>query len=209
MAPETINFDLIFQKAVHAIRRLCDKASLEENSKMILTEADLQSWIFCYLQRFLADDLEVDGATDNGRFGVHCETSFLNENEKLQIKPDVIIIAKEDYSVDPKLNDSLYRRKGYSAWGSSIPIELKILRTYNTPGNEYRKWQYDIDKLNRIKSLHYGNPTDSEKCFPLFVLFCRVELSDDLRNKLQRYARCKNVSLIISIFGHAPSCYQS
>jgi hypothetical protein len=209
MNPGTVDFDFIFQRAVDIIRNLCNMASQQENSKMILTEADLQSWIFYHLQHFLRVHLESDGATDNGRFGVHCETSLLNENKKLQIKPDVIIIAKEDYSVVPESNDSLCRRKGYSFWGSSIPIELKILRRYNNSKNEYRKWKYDIDKLNRIKSLHYSNSTNSEKCFPLFVLLCRVELPDDLRNKLQRYAKRMSVGLIISVFGHAPSYYQA
>jgi hypothetical protein len=209
MIPETISPEL-FQGVVSAIQRLCDKASLQENSKMILTEADLQSWIFCYLHSYLVGDTVIGGATDNGGFGVHSQTSFLDDERKLRIKPDLVIIAKQEYSVSPDSSDSLCWRKGYSAWGSSIPIELKILRTCYNPKNEYRKWQKDINKLHLIKSIHYSDPPENAyKCFPLFVLFCRQELSEDLSDKLKRYAISKSIDLIISIFGCAPSCYQA
>lgn len=149
---------------------------------MILTEADLQSWIFCYLQRSLVDNPMFGGATDKGHFGVHSQISFLGENKKLGLRPDLIIIAKTEYSVAPESSDGLYKRKGYSAWGSSIPIELKILRICSNEKNEYGKWQEDIDKLHQTKSYHYSNlPEDRYKCFPLFVLFCRKELPVDLR----------------------------
>jgi hypothetical protein len=205
MAPETIEFDLIFQKAVHAIQKLCDKASLKENSKMILTEADLQSWIFCYLQRFLADDLEVDGATDKGCSGVHCHPSVKDENQQLRIKPDIVIFAKSEYSVSPSSDDDLLIRKGFYSWGTSILMELKILRTSYNIETEFRKWKKDINKLGSIITLHYSDP--SVRALPLFVLFCRKELSDNQIDKLARYASLKSINLIISIVGRESSFY--
>jgi len=208
MTPVMISPQL-FQSAVHAIQELCDRASLQGNSKMILTEADLQSWIFCYLQKTLVDDLIFRGATDNGHYGVHSQTSFLDKDRRLQLRPDLIIIEKQEYSVHSESNDSVYWRKEYSAWGSSIPIEIKFLRTCYNLKNEYRKWQKDINKLHLIKSIHYNNSQeDAYKCFPLFVLFCKQELPDYFSDQLKSHARGKSIDLIISICGRRSSFHE-
>ena len=140
----------LFDKVIKSISRFCKKAIKTGNTKMVLTEADLQAWIFHHLLYDLRKESGWGDRTNSKKIGIHCNTSLLNEEYKLRKVPDIIILDKQAYNVDSL--DSLYPRKGYTLWGSSIIIlELKLFRTNHSESQQIVEWKEDIDKLMNLR----------------------------------------------------------
>ena len=120
------------------------------NTKNILSEGDMQSWVFTYLQVDLRED---SGLLLDNRIGIDCNLSYLSAPLRLRGKlnkyPDVIILDTDEY--DTHESCDLYDRKGFTAWGSAIMLELKLLRTSNNINNQKKLWEKDIDKLDLIR----------------------------------------------------------
>lgn len=159
----------LFNKVIKSINRFCTKAIKTGNTKMVLTEADLQAWIFHHLLHDLRKESGWGDKTNSKQIGIHCNPYLLDEAYFLKKAPDIIILDKQAYDVDS--SGSLYSRKGYTLWASSIIIlELKLFRNNHRESQDLiEKWKEDIDKLMNLRTQHY--PRDSRnKFFPTFVL---------------------------------------
>ncbi|NUN66124.1 hypothetical protein HCU40_15510 [Pseudanabaena biceps] len=176
----------LFNKVIKSINRFCTKAIKTDSTKMVLTEADLQAWIFHHLLHDLRKESGWDDETNSKKIGIHCNTYLLNEEYQLRKVPDIIILDKQAYDVDP--SGSLYSRKGYTLWGSSIIIlELKLFRTNHSESQKIVEWKKDIDKLMNLRMQHY--PRDSpNKFFPTFVLLGKQNISVETVDQIKQYS---------------------
>ena len=159
-----------------------------QDPKKLLTEHDLQAWIF----RDLVTKLDIADTKSN--LGVHCQTRFLDSNRLLQIEPDIAIFNSDEYTIEA--DGALTKRKGYTLWGSAILVELKLVRGCRKVA--LLDAMFDIDKLNLIRDLHYSNPEDTCEYYPLFVLFSRPTLAEADRQRLEEYAISKEVSILLA-----------
>lgn len=182
----TVNEEL-FNKVIKSINRFCTKAIKTGNTKMVLTEADLQAWIFHHLQYDLRKESGWGDKTNSKQIGIHCNPSLLDEANLLRKAQDSTILDKHAYAVDS--SGSLYPRKGYTLWGSSIIIlELKLFRNNHRESQDLiEKWKEDIDKLMDLRIQHY--PQDSRnKFFPTFVLLGKQKISVETVDQIKQYS---------------------
>lgn len=119
--PETVINKALFDKTIEHLDNFCKKVIEPCNSQMILTEGDLQSWIFHDLLCNLEKEYNLEDETNSKAIGIHCNPRFLNITRHLRIEPDIIILDKKEYSVNSSGSLSR-RRKGYDFWGSSIVL---------------------------------------------------------------------------------------
>jgi hypothetical protein len=183
----------LFSEAISAIAALLDCACLPENSKMILTEKDLQARIVAQLLRDLGAKY---GSTDGSmldKIGIHCELSFMH-NGQLRLYPDIAILDTQGYSVDR--NGELYQRKGYTVWGNAILIELKLRKSQSSGRSGLDSWEKDIDKLSGMLSNGTYSDPDSTM-FPLFVLFSRGAMDSGLCDEIARYGSDRGVEVLV------------
>jgi hypothetical protein len=198
---------ILFDRVTNSVAKFCDDTSMHGRID-VLTEGDMQAWIFHYLQLDLSE--AGGGAAESGcnKIGIHCNPYFLtyrqieegiDEGKSILNKsPDIVILDKEEYSLCP--SGSLFKRKGFTAWGSAIMLELKLLRPMYSISHQAEHWKEDIDKLDLLKRTHYP-PGSPEKFFSLFVLLCRQNLPQDDAVEIQTYAASKGVIIMISCPG--------
>ena len=157
------------------------------HSKAILTESDLQ----CILYRRFSKCLETE---EWGDLSVHSEISFLDkslaEGGKLICKPDLVVLDHDE--LDIRTGSELYRRKGFSFWGSCLAFELKFNRN-NEIRSVKREWKADIDKLDAIRAEHYAEA--AEEFYGAFVLFSRLEIPAGVKAELQQYGASKSIEV--------------
>ncbi|OYQ63348.1 hypothetical protein B9G53_17390 [Pseudanabaena sp. SR411] len=176
----------LFNKVIKSINRFCTKAVKTGNTKMVLTEADLQAWIFHHLLYDLRKESGWGDKTNSKQIGIHCNPSLLGEAYLLTKVPDIIILDKQTYDVNP--SGSLYSRKGYTLWGSSIIIlELKLFRTNHSESQKIIEWKKDINKLKDLRMQHYP-PDSPNKFFPTFVLLGKQNISVETVDQIKQYS---------------------
>lgn len=185
----------LFEKTIKHIDSFCKKVIKPCNRKMILTEADLQAWIFHDLLCNIGKESGLEDNPNSKAIGIHCNPSFLGSiGGNLTIVPDIVIFDKKEYDVDS--SDELCKRKGYSFWGSSIVLELKLFRTHHSEVTQLKKWKEDIDKLMNLKTNLY--PQDQlAKFFPAFVLVGNKNIDSSSFYKIEEYAIEKKVKPLI------------
>ena len=185
----------LFDKVIKSISRFCKKAIKTGNTKLVLTEADLQAWIFHHLLYDLRKESGWGEKTNSKQIGIHCNPYLLGEAYMLTKIPDIIILDKQAYDVDS--SGSLYSRKGYTLWGSStIILELKMFRTIHRESQEIDKWKKDIDKLMDLRMQHY--PRDSpNKFFPTFVLLGKQNISVETVDQIEQYSIANKVEPLL------------
>ena len=198
--PKTVINKALFDKTIEHLKSFCQKVIEPCNSQMILTEGDLQAWIFHDLLYHLCNfekEPSLGDTTNSPAIGIHCNLSFLDSNGKLNKLPDIILLDKKEYN-EYKVNSSghLDRRKGYVLWGSSILIELKLFRTISYENQHIHYWKKDIDKLINLKENLYP-PEKQEQLFSAFVLVGKKSISDDKFKEIEKYAKDGNVEPLI------------
>jgi hypothetical protein len=190
----------LFDKVIKCIDKFCKKALKPNNTKMVLTEGDLQAWIFHHLVCDLRKESGWGYKTDGKQIGIHCNPSFLNTDDKLRNIPDVVILDKQEYSVES--TGDLYPRKGYTLWGSSIMLELKLFRTIHSETEKLEEWKQDINKLVRLRANLYP-PNNPEKFFPAFVLLAKKNISTPKFDEIEQYATDNNVKPLLFYPGNS------
>jgi hypothetical protein len=185
----------LFSKVIKSINKFCTKAINTDNAKMVLTEADLQAWIFHCLLHDLRKEISFGDETNIKKIGIHCNTYLLDEEDMLRKVPDIIILDNQAYDVNP--SGTLYSRKGFTLWRSStIILELKLFRTIHSESQHINGWKDDIDKLAHLRRLHY--PQDSEnELFPAFVLLGKRNIPVETVDQIKRYCKDKKVEPLL------------
>jgi hypothetical protein len=195
--PESVITEKLFGKIIDSIKLFCRDVSGSHMEEVILTEADLQSWTF---YRLISDLEELgQGRVGAGEAGLHCNIAFLDQiNGNLSMRPDVVLLDKKEYSANS--SGELHRRKGYTLWGSSIMIEIKLLRANMQASSALESWKQDLDKLRDLYDSLYSY--GQAQFFPLFLLHCKKQMAEYDSYCLKQYASGKGVSVIIS----CPNC---
>jgi len=178
---ENIITNSLFLSVEQAVARACRRA--QQDPKLVITEGDLQSHIFAEL-------IGDQGVRESGAY-VHNQINYLKEDGRLGLVPDIVLLDPDSYSVDE--NGALHDRKGYSVWGSSIAIELKLLRSNRSNGFVDGVLD-DIAKLKRIRAQHYTNDT-IHRYFAASVVLCRQDLSREGVEQLREAAADSEISL--------------
>jgi hypothetical protein len=173
----------LFESVRHAVERVCQHA--QEDLKQIITEGDLQSWIFV--------ELVKDHSILASGVHVHSQINYLKEDSSLGHLPDIVLLPSSAYSVDS--SGELHDRKGYTVRGSSIAIEIKLLRSHRRDGF-VSSVEEDLAKLKRIRDQHYAHD-EFHRFFAASVVLCRQHLSDDDITQLQDYAIGSEIALWI------------
>ena len=137
--------DTQYTKVKAAITDVLEDA--QKYPKRILTEADLETWI----QKALIHTLDI--GNEDSLFGVHAQARFLDSYGELKIIADLVVFRNDEYTLDE--DAGLTKRKGFTASGSSIVIEIKFGRGCRRIG--MTELLEDIDKLSEIRDLHYSN----------------------------------------------------
>ena len=184
----------LFEKTIEHLDRFCKKVIKPCNSKMILTEGDLQAWIFHDLLCNLEKEYNLEDETNSKAIGIHCNPRFLNISEHLRIEPDIVILDKTEYDVY-RLG-ALYSSKGFTMWGSSIMLELKLFRTIHYENQHIHYWKKDIDKLRNLKDNLYPREKQ-EQLFSAFVLVGKKIISKDKFKEIEKYAKDGGVEPLI------------
>jgi hypothetical protein len=155
----------LFDQVHSAVDIICKRALSEP--KLVLTEGDLQSWIF--------SELVKDATLSHKGLHIHCHFNYLKNETKLGNIPDIVIIPLNAYDIDS--NGNLYNQKGYTVWGDSIALELKLIRSHRKDGiaSAVRK---DLDKLKSIRERHYTK-SRVHSFFAASVILCRRRLPDE------------------------------
>jgi hypothetical protein len=159
-----------------------------EDPKRFLTEHDLQAWIF----RELVADLGI--GSSGSHMGIHCQPRFLDSEKLLLIEPDIAMFNLDEYTIGS--DGSLTGRKGFTFWGASILVEIKLVRGCRSIS--LLDALFDIDKLSLIRELHYCDQDESYEYYPIFVLFSRPTLPADARRKLEKHAANKRVEILLA-----------
>lgn len=154
------------------------------HAKQLLTEYDLQSWVFIAL----AKQLQID--SPDSLLGLHCQSQFLKNDANFGFVPDLTVLNLDEYSIAP--DGTLYGKKGHTIWGDSILIEIKLHRGHRP----FRKRDAlkDIRKLADVRHRHY----QQGHYFPIFVLACRLQLPAEMIPEIQRFADGNDVRLVLS-----------
>ena len=184
--PETVINKALFDKAIEHLKSFYQKVIEPCNSQMILTEGDLQAWIFHDLLCNLEKEYNLEDETNSKAIGIHCNPRFLNISEHLRIEPDIVILDKTEYDVY-RLGAS-YSSKGFTMWGSSIMLELKLFRTIHYENQHIHYWKKDIDKLINLEKNLY-QPEKQEQLFSAFVLVGKKSISEDKFKEIEKYAK--------------------
>ncbi len=156
--------DSLFLRVRYAVERVFQR--YQENHKLVVTEADLQSWIFVEL----ANDAEIS----RSEIHIHSQIDYINNDGFLACRPDIVLLPTGAYSVTS--DGELYDRKGYTVYGDSIAIEIKFIRSHRND-DPVLKIKEDIDKLKAIRDRHY----QCDKVYKFFaasVVLCRRRLSE-------------------------------
>jgi hypothetical protein len=175
--------DALFETVRRAVERVCQRA--QEDRKLVVTEGDLQSWIFVELA-------EVSTIRESD-VHVHMQINYLKDDDSLGHVPDIVLLPSSAYSVNP--DGGLYDRKGYTVWGSSIAIELKLLRSHRSDGFTISVKE-DFVKLQRIRDRHY-TPDRDHRFYAASVVLCRQHLPEDDVANLREAAAEAGVQLWI------------
>lgn len=165
----------LFDQVKRAVSLVCERSLA--NDKLVLTEADLESRIYAEL---LHSQIPT---VDDGSVHIHAQMNFLKPNGSLGWKPDIAIIPDSHYTVSP--NGELTYRKGYTHWGSSIALELKLLRTNHRTSGILKGVIGDIKKLSRIRDTHYGEVDPTHTFMGASVILCRQVLPDNCVHMIQ------------------------
>ena len=137
----------------------------------LLTEADLQSYLFMALFNGLRDDLDSD------RIGLHCQPRFFPSPDDRSKKryPDLCILDRNYYFLDSRRVSA----KGFQIHGPIIQLELK-LRRLNDRGEQLVDWFKDLEKLARWRDCWYDedrrNMFPADVFFPLFIVFSHLPI---------------------------------
>lgn len=173
----------LFECVRCAVERVCQRA--QNDHTLVVTEADLQSWIFV--------ELVNDRTIRQSDVHVHTQINYLKDNDSLGHVPDIVLLPSSAYSVDP--NGELHDRKGYTVSGSSIAIELKLLRSHRRDGFVHSV-EEDLAKLKCIRDRHYTFD-QAHMFFAASVVLCRQPLFDDEMAQLRKAAAESAIELWI------------
>lgn len=174
-------------RAVESTVRMVGSKALEDE-KLVLTEVDLQAWIFAEI----VNNPYIESIA-NGDVHVHTEFNYLKYNRRLGMIPDIVLVPRDHYSVSR--DGELHYRKGYTFWGSSIALELKILRSFRR-GSFVASVATDIQKLSRIRQLHYDGDRN-HRFFGATVILCRHNLSNEDEQSLFTNGRQNDIQVWI------------
>ncbi len=170
-----------------------------KDKRCLLTEADLQSWLFMLIFKKLEERDDFD------QIGFHSQPRFFkapdDRNERRY--PDLCILDRKHYYLDPRHLSVC--SKGYAIHGPSVQMELKLRRAGGV-GYQFKDWICDLIKLaawrdswrcsndgHRIKDGALG----SVSFFPLFVVYSHPQIQFEQEwEKLLRIARVLSVSII-------------
>lgn len=179
---DNINISL-FKSVKSTVENVCRRA--QNDSMLIVTEADLQAWIYT--------ELVKNPKIQESCIHVHSQINYLKKNGRLGNIPDIVLLPSDAYGVDAGGN--LHDRKGYTIWGSSIAIELKLLRDHRSDGFVHSV-KKDIAKLKFIRDQHYAM-TNVYSFFAASVILCRQTLADIHVARLHEIAAKAEIDLLI------------
>lgn len=174
--------EILFAKVEAAVKRVRERA--QRNHKLVITEADLQSLIYM--------ELVMNKEIKRKAIHVHAQINYLKGDGALGLIPDVVLLPADSYTVNRE--GGLYYRKGYEFRGSSIALELKLLRSHRSTSGFAVDVLVDLNKLERIRETHYVNDP-KHRYFAASVVFCRQSLPEEDKEKLQKEAKASKVPL--------------
>ena len=173
----------LFECVRCAVERVCQRA--QNDHTLVVTEADLQSWLFV--------ELVNDRTIRQSDVHIHTQINYLKEDDSLGHVPDIVLLPSSAYSVDP--DGEMHNRKGYTVLGSSIAIELKLLRSHRRDGFVHSV-EEDLSKLKCIRELHY-TLDHAHRFFAVSVVLCRQPLFGNEEALLRKAAEEAAVELWI------------
>jgi hypothetical protein len=195
-SPSSAINEELFKRVIATVNSFRDKWQ-NSNHINLLTEADMQAWMFHYLLSDLCSDATDDAEGDASKICIHCCTPYLDDKLRdggnLRKVPDITILDRREYSIDPQ--SELFSRKGFTVWGSAIMLEIKLHRPIYSTAALMSNWKADIDKLSGIRRAHFGGDL-GERFFPLFVIFSRQSLSSQEADDIDGYASNNDVAIV-------------
>ncbi|MDZ7798368.1 MAG: hypothetical protein U5L76_01990 [Patescibacteria group bacterium] len=169
--------DILLRKIDNKIDKLCVR--FQENKGYILTESDLKCAIYSELVKIsILNKFTQTEDRDIFSNPVHTELSWYDENDKLNIIPDITILEPKNLSIlhykgrpGVKLPS-----KQCSFWGNAIVFELKFIRNKKgiTPKtiHELQKDYLKVIRLIEIFSRHGS----SNELFVFLIVFNKTNI---------------------------------
>jgi len=145
---------------------------------LILTECDAQCLLYERLRTTLNERARQHIQTDSDQIlasPIHTEIKILDENMKLLLRPDIVVMSERSLSL---INDNrlqLIEKKGFILFGSAVFIELKFCKAKKGITNQINTTiEKDCAKLDDIKDRLY--PTkESAQMLGCVVVFNRTD----------------------------------
>ncbi|WP_123947306.1 hypothetical protein [Chryseobacterium pennae] len=189
------------------IRKLQELEQIfQENKALILTENDLK----CQLFRLIYDLFPISHETfspDIKGCAVHSEVKFFDEDDKLTLVPDLIVVNTSNISIYHSTEYEIIKHtpvynsnpsKNFTIAGGAILIELKFCRDKNGINDtDIFNYQQDVDKMIRLKEIIENKNNGNEKVYGIFVAFNKTNLGE---NKFQIFKNSNNHNDEIKIF---------
>lgn len=176
------------------------------NKALILTEDDLKCQLFRLIYELFPTS-ESTFSSDIKGCAVHSEVKFFDEDGKLTLIPDLIVVNTENISIYHsteyviKKGKPQYKNnpsKNFTIAGGAILIELKFCREkIGINDTDIISYQTDINKMIRIKEIIESQTNGEEKVYGIFVAFNKT---DNGRDKFQQFQLNNNGNEDIKIF---------
>ncbi|WP_144038254.1 hypothetical protein [Soonwooa buanensis] len=182
------------------------QTNYQSNKALILTESDLK----CQLFRLIYELFPIDNSTFSEEItgcAVHSEVKFFDEDGKLTLVPDIIIVNTENISIYHsteyvfKKGIPQYRSnpsKNFTIAGGAILIELKFCRDkIGINDTDIISYQNDINKMIRIKEIIERQTSGEEKVYGIFAAFNKTNNGNE---KFQEFRQNNIINEDINIF---------
>lgn len=180
--------------------------NFQENKALILTENDLKCQLFRLIYDLFPTSQETFSPDIKG-CAVHSEVKFFDEDGKLTLVPDLIVVDTSNISIYHSTEYKIVKHvpaykpnssKSFTIAGGVILIELKFCRSKNGINDtDIFNYQQDVDKMIRLKEIIENKNNGQEKVYGIFVAFNKTNIGED---KFQNFNNLNNHNDEIQIF---------
>lgn len=161
----------------------------QQNKALILTEDDLKCQLFRYIYDIFPRNLETFNSGITG-CSVHSEIKFFDEDDKLTLIPDLVVVDPGNISIFHSTEYTMKRKgpkynkippKNFAIGGGAILIELKFCRNrIGVNATDVINFQSDVAKMHRIKSIIESRSNGDDKVYGIFVLFNKTNNGSEI-----------------------------
>ena len=161
----------------------------QRHKALILTEDDLQSHLFSRIHRlFSVNTLTMDRGITG--CALHSEVKFYDENLKLTLVPDLMVVSPSDISILHSVQFSMtpsgpkhgrLPTRDFEFGGDVLIVQLKFCRKKKgITSKDIQRYQVDLNKIKRLQTIRSTRSNGQNILFGIVAVFNKTNNGKDL-----------------------------